>query len=44
MITTDRQCLEVLSSISDDNNESLSTMDDHDNEFRERFRIYLEGN
>ena len=40
--TTARQCLEVLSSIGDD--ESSSTMDDHDDEVRERFRSYLEGN
>ena len=44
MGTTACQCLEVLSSIGDDDNESSLTMDDHDDEICERFRSYLEGN
>ena len=42
MGTTARQCLEVLLYIGD--NEFSSTMDDHDDEVRESFRSYLEGN
>ena len=41
---TARHCLEVLSSIGNDDKKSLSMMGDHDNEIRERFRSYLEGN
>ena len=40
--TTACQCLEVLSSIGDD--ESSSTMDDHNDEVHKHFHIYLEGN
>ena len=41
--TTARQCLEVLSSIGDDDDESSLPMDDHYDEVCVCFRSYLEG-
>ena len=44
VVTTAIQCLDVLPSIIDNDEESLLTIDDQDNEFHERFCSYLEGN
>ena len=42
--TMSRQCLEVLSSIVDDDKSSSSMMDNHNDEVRERFRSNMSGN
>ena len=44
VVTTAIQCLDVLPSIIDNDEESLLTIDDQDNEFHKRFCSYLEGN